>query len=279
MNDLFLRLPDPEAAVSPSERLPLGRVMVNAGLITQGDLVHALDLQRHIDAPLGEILIAEGLVSATDILQMVSRQHNIPVADLTADPPDPSLSAMLPSALCLKYRCVPWLRIGDVLLVGTQHPDEFNRLCACLGERGRRLLPVLVEEKQIRKHITALYGDELAQKAATRVPAIESCRSWDPTSPLRKPIALALLAILVSALVMFPAWTITVCILITFVTLVMSTVFKVAAFVAQMTKIIQDTNTTAHLTRGAFPLPKVSVLVPLLNKRKSRENSFSASRA
>ena len=242
--------------------------MVNAGLITQGDLVHALDLQRHIDAPLGEILIAEGLASATDILQMVSRQHNIPVADLTADPPDPSLSAMLPSALCLKYRCVPWLRIGDVLLVGTQHPDEFNRLCACLGERGRRLLPVLVEEKQIRKHITALYGDELAQKAATRVPAIESCRSWDPTSPLRKPIALALLAILVSALVMFPAWTITVCILIAFVTLVMSTVLKVAAFVAQMTKITQDTNTTAHLTRGAFPLPKVSVLVPLLNEKE-----------
>jgi len=133
MSDLFLRLPDPDAAVSPSERLPLGRVMVNAGLITQGDLVHALDLQRHIDAPLGEILIAEGLASATDILQMVSRQHNIPVADLTADPPDPSLSAMLPSALCLKYRCVPWLRIGDVLLVGTQHFDEFNRLCACLG--------------------------------------------------------------------------------------------------------------------------------------------------
>ena len=268
MSDLFLRLPDPEAAVSPSERLPLGRVMVNAGLITQGDLVHALDLQRHIDAPLGEILIAEGLASATDILQMVSRQHNIPVADLTADPTDPSLSAMLPSALCLKYRCVPWLLIGDVLLVGTQHPDEFNRLCACLGERGRRLLPVLVEEKQIRKHITALYGDELAQKAETRVPAIESCRSWDPTSPLRKPIALALLAILVSALVMFPAWTITVCILIAFVTLVMSTVLKVAAFVAQMTKITQDTNTTADLTRGAFPLPKVSVLVPLLNEKE-----------
>ena len=268
MSDLFLRLPDPEAAVSPSERLQLGRVMVNAGLLTQGNLVHALDLQRHIDAPLGEILIAEGLASATDILQMVSRQHNIHVADLTADPPDPSLSAMLPSALCLKYRCVPWLRIGDVLLVGTQHPDEFNRLCACLGERRRRLLPVLVEEKQIRKHITALYGDELAQKAATRVPAIESCRSWDPTSPLRKPIALALLAILVSALVMFPAWTITVCILIAFVTLVMSTVLKVAAFVAQMTKITQDTNTTADLTRGAFPLPKVSVLMPLLNEKE-----------
>lgn len=51
-------------------------------------------------------------------------------------------------------------------------------------------------------------------------------------------------------------------------TMVMSTVLKVAAFVAQMTKITQDTNTTAHLTRGAFPLPKVSVLVPLLNEKE-----------
>ncbi|WP_298861504.1 glycosyltransferase family 2 protein [uncultured Sulfitobacter sp.] len=268
MSDLFLRLPDPQAAAPPSERLPLGRVMVNAGLITQGDLVHALDLQRHIDAPLGEILVAEGLANATDILQMVSRQHNIPVADLTVDPPDPLLSAALPSALCLKYRCVPWLRIGDVLLVGTQHPDDFNRLRACLGERGRRLLPVLVEETQIRNHISVLYGEELAQKAATRVPAIESCRSWDPTSPLRKPIALSVLGALIGALVLIPAWTITVCILIAFVTLVMSTVLKVAAFAAQMSKITQDTDTIGHLTRGAFPLPKVSVLVPLLNEKE-----------
>lgn len=268
MSDLFLRLPDPQVAAPLKERLPLGRVMVNAGLISQGDLVHALNLQRHIDAPLGEILVAEGLAGAADILQMVSRQYNIPVADLLADPPDPSLSTALPSALCLKYRCVPWLRIGDVLLVGTQHPDDFNRLRACLGDRGRRLLPVLVEELQIRGHISVLYGAELAQKAATRVPAIESCRGWDPSSPLRKPIAFGILAAICTALALAPLWTITLCVLIAFVTLVMSTVLKLAAFAAQMTKVSQSTDTTSHLNRGAFPLPKVSVLVPLLNEKE-----------
>ena len=52
MSDLYLRLPDPQAVTPPVEYLPLGRVMVNAGIITQSDLVHALNLQRHIDAPL-----------------------------------------------------------------------------------------------------------------------------------------------------------------------------------------------------------------------------------
>ncbi len=268
MSDLFLRLPYPQAAVPPKEYLPLGRVMVNAGMITQCDLVHALDLQRHIDAPLGEILVAEGLSSPADILQMLSRQHNIPVADLTTDPPDPSLSAALPSAICLKYRCVPWLRIGDVLLVGIQHPDDFQRLRTCLGERGRHMLPVLVEEQQITTHIGVLYGSELAQKAATRVPAAQSCRSWNPRSRSRKPVAFAILGGLILALVFAPAWTITIGVLFAFVTLVMSTVLKGAAFIAQMSKMAQDTDSTTQSPRAAFPLPKVSVLVPLLHEKE-----------
>lgn len=268
MSDLFLRLPDPQAAVPPQAHLPLGRVMVNAGLITQSDLVHALDLQRHIDAPLGQILVAEGLSSPADILQMLSHQHSIPVADLATDPPDTSLSAALPSAICLKYRCVPWLRIGDVLLVGTQHPDDFNRLRTSLGDRGRHILPVLVEEQQIIKHISVLYGTELAQKAATRVPAAQSCRSWDPTSTHRKPIALAFLFCLCTALVFAPAWTITVGVLLAMTTLVMSTVLKVAAFIAQMSNMAQETATPPQLPLEAFRLPKVSVLVPLLNENE-----------
>lgn len=268
MSDLYLRLPDPKAATPPKERLPLGRVMVNAGIITQRDLVHALTLQRHIDAPLGEILVAEGLVSGSDVLQMLSQQHNIPVAHLLTDPPDTALSVALPSGLCLKHHCVPWMKIGDALLVGTTHPENFDKLQACLGERGRRMLPVLVDEKHIRQHISTLYGDELAQRAAARVPAAESCRSWDPSAPLRKPFAFALLAILVTAAVAAPVWTFTLGVLFAFVTLMMSTALKLAAFGAQISTVSQDAMPIATQERAPFPLPKVSVLVPLLREKE-----------
>ncbi|MCX7564946.1 glycosyltransferase [Sulfitobacter sp. F26169L] len=268
MSDLYLRLPDPMAATPPVEQMPLGWVMVNAGIITQSDLEHALNLQRHIDAPLGEILVAEGLADPDDVLQMLSRQHNIPVADLTADPPDPRLSACLPSSLCLAHRCVPWLRIGDVLLVGTNHPADFNRLRACMGERGRRMLPVLVDELEIRSHISTLYGAELAQRAATRVPAAQSCRGWNPSSPLRKPVAVAVVCALLAALFIAPLWTITIGMLFAFATLVFSTVLKLAAFIAQISKLVQVDAAPVDRRSPPFPLPKVSVLVPLLQEKE-----------
>ncbi|WP_299029214.1 glycosyltransferase [uncultured Sulfitobacter sp.] len=268
MSDLYLRLPDPQAATPPTERLPLGRVMVNAGIISQNDLVHALDLQRHIDAPLGEILVAEGLASTFDVMQMVSRQHNIPVADLFADPPDPALSATLPSRLCLTHRCVPWLKIGDILLVGTTHPDDFEKLRTCMGDHSRRMLPVLVEEHQIRAHIGTLYGEELAQKAATRVPTAASCRSWKVNSRMRQPLAWLALGLCFAALVFSPLWTITLLMLFAFITLMMTTVMKLAAFIAQITKMSASTITQHDHGHAPFPLPKVSVLVPLLQEKE-----------
>ncbi len=268
MSDLSLRLPEPQAATPPAARLPLGRIMVNAQIISQNDLVHALSLQRLIDAPLGEILVSEGLASAEQVLQMVSRQHGIALADLASDPPDPLLRTALPATLCLRYGCVPWLRMGDILLVGTNRPSDFERLRTCMGEAGRRMLPVLVPEQQIKEHLGVLYGPELALKAACRVPASDSCRGWEETAPLRKPLALALLTGLLAALIMAPLWVITIGILFAFVTLVMSTVLKLAAFVAQMTRLPQDTDMPVARNRAPFPLPKVSVMVPLLREKE-----------
>lgn len=271
MSDLNLRLSSPKAATPRIERLPLGRVMVNAGIITQNDLVHALNLQRHIDAPLGEILVAEGLASSRDVLQMVSRQHNTPVADPIANPPNPDLASALPSALCMTHRCVPWIKLGDVLQVACSHPDAFERLQACLSDQGRRMLPILVSEEHIRKHISTLYGAELARNATTRVPAAESCRSWDISSPLRKPLAYVVLTALAAMLVFAPLWTITVGMLIAFTTLIMSTVLKIAAFAAQMSKISQDSKPLPIAELEAFRLPKISVLVPLLKEEEIAE--------
>ena len=265
MSDLYLRLPDPQTATPEMELLPLGRVMVNAGIITQKDLVHALDLQRHIDAPLGEILVAEGLATRADVMQMVSRQHSIPVADLVADPPDETLRSALPASLCLTHRCVPWLKMADLLLVGVSRPEDFYRLQACLGTRGRRMLPVLVDDRQILTHISTLYGAELAQKAAKRVPAAQSCRGWDPEATGRKKMAFVLLALLCAALLLAPLWTITIGMLIAFITLLMSTTLKVAALIARLCQLGEATP-AAQPT--AFAMPKVSVLVPLLREEE-----------
>ncbi|UWR21384.1 glycosyltransferase family 2 protein [Sulfitobacter sp. S190] len=268
MSDLRLRLPEPKAAEYLEAPPPFGRLLVNAGIIKQDDLVHALNLQQHVDAPLGEILAAEGLARRSDILAALSRQHQMQLADLAADPPDPRIKAYLPTALCLKYQVVPWMMMGDVLLVATNTPGAFADFQACLGVGGRKVLPVLAQAADIRHAISTLYGDELAERAATRVPAAHSCRTWTATSPLRRVWASLIAGAAIGLTIAAPRMVLTGLLLLALLTLVMTTTLKVLAFGAQMHARFFDRTPPAPEAAAPFRLPRVSVLVPLLNEEE-----------
>lgn len=268
MSNLKLHFPEPRFAITPEVRKPLGQHLLTAGKIADGDLVHALDLQRHVDAPLGEILIAEGLADRNDVMQALAKQHNAQFADLVTDPPDARLAGRLPASLCQQYRVIPWMDIGGTLLVATSRPNDFGQLCTCMGSDGLRMLPVVADAQHIQDQISRLYGAELVQKAATRVPAAESCRTWE-TAPLRRTaIAIAVLAGSVTALVMAPLWSLTIAMLFAFVMLLMSTTLKVAALWAQYTHRGDAPVPLFRRHTDPFRMPRVSMLVPLLKEKE-----------
>ena len=268
MSNLRLHLLDPQVATPIPPQQPLGRYLVNEGIIGAPDLVHALELQCRIDAPIGEILISEGLVSRGDVLAALSRQHNAQLINLDIDPPPHSLAHRLPAALCLQYHAVPWMEMGDTLLVATNRPDRFEKLQTCMGPTGQRMLPVIADHTQIQGHLSRLYGSELAQKAATRVPSAESCRTWEVNPLSRKIWALGIVAFCLLSLLLAPLWTITIAMIWAFITLMMSTVLKAAAFWSQMSHKLPDTPHRREVPLHTFRLPRVSVLVPLLKEKE-----------
>ncbi|NUH66148.1 glycosyltransferase [Sulfitobacter sp. S0837] len=267
MSTLRLLLPDPQAASPPAERLPIGRYLVNSGAISPKDLLHGLALQRRIDVPLGEILAAEGLISRADILHALAHQYQAQPVDLCKDPPDPRLRHRLPVALCLEFGAVPWLEIGDRLLVVTGQPAQFDRLCACMGSAGKRFLPVIAEPQQVQDHITALYGQELAHKAATRVPMVESCRGW-AANPLRRQIwAVALCSVILASVFLAPTVALSAALLWATLTLAMTTGLKAAALASTLLKPRAPT-TPPRVPPSDFRLPRVSVMVPLYKEQE-----------
>ncbi|MEX3315883.1 glycosyltransferase [Sulfitobacter sp. PS-8MA] len=267
MSTLRLLLPDPQAALPPGERLPIGRYLVNAGAISPKDLLHGLALQRRIDVPLGEILAAEGLISRADILHALAHQYQAQPVDLSKDPPDPRLRHQLPAALCLKYGAVPWLEIADRLLVATGRPDRFDGLCACLGDRGKRLLLVIAEPQRVQDHITALYGRELAHKAATRVPVEESCRGWAANPLRRRCWAGALCSLILAFALLAPAIALSAALLWAALTLAMTTGLKAAAL-AMTCQRPPAPPLSPRAPRSDFRLPRVSVMVPLYQEQE-----------
>lgn len=269
MSNLRLHLADPQVARRTSPPRPLGRHLIDAGVISASDLIHALDLQERVDAPLGEILISEGLAERQHVMAALSKQHNAQLVDLEADPPKVDLAPSLPASLCLQYRAVPWLDVAGTLLVATSRPHQFDALRKALGAQVQTILPVIADEHQVQSQITRLYGAELAHRAATRVPAAVSCRTWNIVGNTRVSWAVVMMALLVIGLVLAPLWIITALILLSFVTLVMTTALKAAALWAQTVK------KAAERTERAQPppilpyrLPRVSMLVPLLREKE-----------
>jgi cellulose synthase/poly-beta-1,6-N-acetylglucosamine synthase-like glycosyltransferase len=268
MSNLKLHFAAPQYAESVEPHRPLGQHLIAAGAIAEGDLAHALDLQRHVDAPLGEILISEGLADRHDVMQALAKQHHAQMADLVEAPPDPALANRLPVALCLQYRLVPWMMIGNALLVATSRPSEFGQFRTSMGIEGLQMLPVVADAQQVQDQISRLYGAELVQNAATRVPAAESCRTWEQASKTRTIAAIGVLAASVTALVMAPLWSLTIAMMFAFVTLLMSTTLKVAALWSQATWTGTEKIPVFRRHTNPFRMPRVSILVPLLEEKE-----------
>jgi glycosyltransferase XagB len=246
----------------------LGRILQDMGAISQGDLDHALALQRRIDAQLGDIFVAEGLITQAQLQQALAQQHGLSVADLVATPPDPSLREVLSPDLCLRHLVVPWRHFGDILLVATAHPDRFDALMAERGPSRLAVLPVLAESDAIRDCIGSMHETALAAHAEFRVAPEMSCRNWSRNALARGLAAVLLVAGLASGLWFAPAAVFSVLAWTALVTLGLSMSMKLAAATAQLWAELRAPKDPPLANVTPIRLPRVSVMVPLLRERE-----------
>lgn len=269
MNDFDLRLSKKVDAPDALSRPPIGRLLMASGRIDSDDLEHALDLQQRIDAPLGDILVSEGLVDKEDVLGALARQAKTQGADLELEPPKPEMAEKLPAWLCLRYGVVPWREDKDKLFVATSSPAEFTKLRTALGAQAARLFPVIVDEEQIKSHQSRLFGAELAQSAATKVPAHESCRGWGDHKGRRAVWGVGLAVVFGTAVLLAPLWTLTALALWAVATLVLTSGLKLAALAVYLR---HGERPVSHGTAVSnLRMPRVSVLVPPLKETEIAE--------
>ena len=262
MSDPRLRLGEPVQVTTGEPRRLFGRVLVDAGIITQDDLQHALQMQSKVDARLGDILVAEGRATENDILYALSLQSQADRVDLSIDPPAEAMAPTLPADICLRHEIVPWRWLGDTLLVATTHPRDVRSLYDRLGDFAPPILPVVAPVAQIHEHLGRLYGRELAVKAINRLPEELSARSWTEGLGRRSRLAAGLLILLCLAATFAPTVFFVTLLGWGLVTLALTTGLKAAAFLTQITHNFFFEK-PPEPTEFPFRLPRVSVIVPL----------------
>ena len=118
----------------PPERIRLGDLLIQQGLLTDEQLKLALGDQKRSGRKLGRIFVDSGYVTEEGIAKALARQLKCEFVDLRTFNPDPQLIRLLPEVPARRFRVLVLGEINGMLKVGFADPtdiaayDEVSRL-------------------------------------------------------------------------------------------------------------------------------------------------------
>ncbi len=107
------------------KKVRLGDLLVEAGSITQEQLVNALEKQKKNGMKLGVTLVDEGVITEDDIAEALGRQLGIEIVDLQNINVDKAVTQLVPVNILKKYTMIPFAfseKNKNVLRVAMENP-------------------------------------------------------------------------------------------------------------------------------------------------------------
>jgi general secretion pathway protein E/type IV pilus assembly protein PilB len=147
-------------------KLPLGKLLIQKGVISEDQLRIALIEQKRSSEPLGKLLITLGFVTEATVREALSENLNTQSADLNSLVVDAIALKLIPKEVAKRYRVFPivYERATDNLILAmsdTSNIVALDQISAMLV-KGITITPLLVNESDIQRAIDQYYGFELS---------------------------------------------------------------------------------------------------------------------
>ncbi len=138
----------------------LGEVLVAAGVISQLELLEALELQKSDPRKprLGQLLIEKGWATEGEICRALSGQLRLPFVDLRGMTLDPSVVALIPTELATRHQCIAVGVRGEELLVAMADPTNLLAVDDLKTATKRKIKRVVAQPSLISRAIQSYYG-------------------------------------------------------------------------------------------------------------------------
>ncbi|SMX50268.1 glycosyltransferase family 2 protein [Maliponia aquimaris] len=261
MSEHRLHLAEAKLAQARARRgQAISHLLMEGGQVAPSAMLRAMAEAARLDQPVPQVLVAEAIASREDVLEAQAQHFGALVLRRADSPPDPALMALLPAEFCLAHGVLPWMRVGDTLLLATSRPDDFPKLLTLLPADIGPVVMALALESDIHLAISARAGEQLAKAAETWVPAEDSCRDMDTVTPARRWLAICAGLLFLGLLAVAPQLLFGAALALALGSLVVSQGLKLAALAALPRRTHPD-----PVHRPA-QLPLVSILVPLFHE-------------
>lgn len=143
----------------------LGDLLIDAGVITNDQLMQALAAQKETHQRLGETLISTGIITERQLIDALTMQLGIDFVDLTKVDIDPEMTKLVPKNIAKRLSVVPVAVQGGELHLAMVDPLNYNAIEECRSSSRRRVVPMIATQSAMDHAISVLYGTEGAKRA------------------------------------------------------------------------------------------------------------------
>ncbi len=144
----------------------LGDLLVEVGIITNEQLMQALELQKSMGKKLGEVLVHENYVSEEQIIEVLEFQLGIAHVVLEHIDIDSEATKLISESLAKRHDLIPIKKHDNTLTVAMSDPLNIYAIDDVRIFSGLEVQPVIARSRDIGRAIDIYYGKQEAMKAA-----------------------------------------------------------------------------------------------------------------
>lgn len=142
---------------APTKRL--GEMLVDAGLITPGQLQSAITHQKIAKGRLGSNLVALGFITEEVLMDFLAAQTGVPRVDVRTATPPAHLLKLIPQRMAEQFTMLPVaFKEPKSLILAMSDPLDLNALDSARFASGMTVEPVVASHSALRQMIPLHYA-------------------------------------------------------------------------------------------------------------------------
>jgi len=139
----------------------LGQLLIDEGLVNEGDLRRALEAQNKDNKRLGETLIDLGILSPKAMLSALANQLGVKGCHLRHGLIDPAVARLLDHEEARRLKALPLFKVGESLTVAMAEPQALPTIDRLSALTGCHINPVLSLENNIEEFQEKYLGEQV----------------------------------------------------------------------------------------------------------------------
>lgn len=159
----------------------IGQILVASKIISEEQLVQALNLQKKEGGRLGSNLVKLGYVTEDSIVSFLSKQLGVPAVNLSEYEIDPSVVSLIPIEMARKYSLMPLARVGATLTIAMADPSNIFATDDVKFMTGYNVEVVVAAESSILNAIAVHYAKR--RQAEAKKPQIQTLQAKQTLLP------------------------------------------------------------------------------------------------